>query len=76
MVGIKNYIVKIGKEVDNWLENFKHHFVKDYQPDLTDAAHREPTLFLLSGTIESILEICDTKFLTEMLVKLVPVLHL
>ena len=36
MIGIKNYIGKIGTTVEDWLENFKHHFVKDYELNLED----------------------------------------
>lgn len=76
MMGIKRYILKIGQACPDWLDNFKTYFMKDYEIEEDNDEAKDPSLFLLSGTIESILDICDAKFLAELLSKLDLILHI
>lgn len=65
-MGINLYIEKIVAHIPDWLETFKGHFITDYK--VSEA--KDPNLFLVSGTIESLMKICDIGFLERLLEKL------
>lgn len=60
MLGINKYILSAGSKISGWLPTFKENFITNFT---FEEGKTDPALFLVSGTIKSILHICEIDFL-------------
>lgn len=66
MGGVSSYIKQIGANMPDWAFTFKDHFIKDFEL----SEQKNPQLFLISGTIDSLLSVCKIEWFKELLTKL------